>query len=423
MLIVEDLHWADPTTRELLLQVVNEPPPGLLVLMTSRTAPAWLEGVALDTIALGPLTHDETRALVRAVAGADVPLPVVDEIARRSDGIPLFVEQLADDRASSESAGQRGPIPASLAELLQARLDGAGSSKRVAQIAATLGREFEPDVVEAVVARLQEEGKLDPLDRPVREHLDRLLESHLIEPDEDQPGRFRFHHALLGQAAYESQLHRERPDRHEALARVLVEAGVDGRAADPAVVAYHFDEAGVVVEAVGQYLAAAARGQDIGAYDEVLTHLDRAAELLETLGEAERPPFELAVRLNRGLASTAVGGYAAPQAVEDFERAFDLCQRLREVPGMGLGMHKALHGLWTLLLRHRRPRHGQHDLGRPRPAAGAERLPRRPPSYHACRGVEHFFAGSLPGARGAPRPLRRALRHRRRRLRRVAAPP
>ena len=226
---------------------------------------------------------------MRAVAGTDVPLPVVDEIARRSDGIPLFVEQLADDRASSAPTGQRGHIPASLAELLQARLDGAGSSKRVAQIAATLGREFEAAVVEAVVTRLQDEGKLDPLDRPVGEHLDRLLESHLIEPDEDQPGRFRFHHALLGQAAYESQLHRERPARHEALARVLAEAGIDGRAADPAVLAYHFDEAGLVVEAVGQYLAAAARGQDIGAYDEVLTHLDRAAELL---GDARAKPSD-----------------------------------------------------------------------------------------------------------------------------------
>lgn len=406
MLVVEDIHWSDPSTRELLLRVVRSRPPGLLILMTSRAAPEWLIDVELETLALGPLTPVETRALVRAVSDTSVPDRVVDEIAWRSDGIPLFVEQLADDLATWNPApSDDDRIPATLADLLQARLDGAGSSKRVAQIAAIVGREFEPALVEAVVQRLRGEGRLDRLERPVREHLDRLLESRLIEPDEARPGRLRFHHALVGQAAYESQLHTERPERHEAVARVLVEEGTAGRAADPAMVAYHFDEAGLGAEAIGQYLAAANREQALGAYDEVLAHLSRANDLVPGLSAIERPPLELAVRLSRGAATSAIGGYAAPQAVDDFQRALDVCQDLRDVPGMGLGMQRALLGLWGFYC-------GSGDLATARTISNAmaeqaehlERLdepglPGARPGFHACRGVELFFAGSLAPSR------------------------
>lgn len=406
MLVVEDIHWSDPSTRELLLRVSRDRPPGLLILMTSRAAPEWLGDVELETLGLGPLTPAETRALVRAVSDTSVPDRVVEEIAWRSDGIPLFVEQLADDLATWElTPSEDDRIPATLADLLQARLDGAGSSKRVAQIAAIVGREFEPALVEAVVQRLRGEGRLERLERPVREHLDRLLESRLIEPDEARPGRLRFHHALVGQAAYESQLHTERPERHEAVARVLVEEGMAGRAADPAVVAYHFDEAGLGSEAIGQYLAAANREQALGAYDEVLAHLSRANDLVAGLSDVERPPLELAVRLSRGAAASAIGGYAAPQAVEDFQRALDVCHDLREVPGMGVGMQSALLGLWAYYsvsgdlttartISTAMAEHAQRLVRLKEPG-----LPGALPSFYVCRGVEHFFAGSLAASR------------------------
>src|SRR5207249_3703013 len=146
-----------------------------------------------------------------------------------------------------------------------------------------------------VIGYLQGEGKLDELDRPVRDHLDRLVESRLLEPDRNEGRRLRFRHALVGEAAYESQLLEERPDRHEALARLLLAGGTTGRPADPAVVGRHFEHANRPTEAITQYLEAATRGQALGAYAEVMAQLDRAERLVATLEEPAQPPFELAV--------------------------------------------------------------------------------------------------------------------------------
>ena len=348
ILVCEDAQWADPSTRALLTRIVSAPPPGLLSVITARTAPEWLEDAAVESIVVEPLAYDETRALVNAVSSDALPAAVVVEIAERSDGIPLFVEQLADSLATSASGvlSRRGAIPASLAELLQARLDAAGPSKPIAQIASVIGREFEPDIVDAVAGRLQGEARLTPLDRSVRAHLDRLVESRLVEPSPQGTGRLRFRHALVAQAAYESQLLEERPERHEAVAWSMLESERTGRPADHAVIAQHFDEAGRPFEAVGQYLDAARRGHAVGAFPETIEQLRRASELLEALPEAHRQPLELAVCLSRGLAVASTGGYAAPGVVTDYQRAIDLCGILRDTEGARDNVLRALLGLW-----------------------------------------------------------------------------
>jgi class 3 adenylate cyclase len=396
LFVMEDIHWADPSTRDLLQRVVASPPARLLTVVTSRRVPEWARSAGIDAIELEALGPEETRAMASAASADRLPPHVVDEIARRSDGIPLFVEQLVDSVSRSEAMATRTElIPANLTELLQARLDAAGSSKRVAQIAATMGREFEPELVEEVIQYLQDEGKLDELDRPVRDHLDRLVESRLLEPDRGEGRRLRFRHALVGEAAYESQLIEERPDRHEALARLLLAGGTTGRPADPAVVGRHFEQANLSIEAISQYLEAATRGQALGAYAEVMAHLDRAERLVGTLEEPARPPFELAVRLQRGSAVMATGGYAAPGVVDDFDRAVVLCEDLHDTEGMGTEVLKALLGLWCYY-------YASGDLGGAEAvSASMERqvavakLPAGRPSFHACRGVELFCRGEL----------------------------
>jgi class 3 adenylate cyclase len=402
ILVVEDLHWADPSTRELLRHVATSRHEGLFTIATSRAAPAWALEAGFEHLALAPLSQDETRTLAAAVLDTELPPRVIDEIARRSDGIPLFVEQLADSvsRDDERILGHGGgAIPSKLAELLQARLDSTGSSKRVAQLAATVGREFEPDLIAAVASLLQREGRLETFDRSVPDHLDRLVVSKLVEADPHDPHLLRFHHALVADAAYESQLLEERPERHEAVARLLLARAADGgRAPDPAVVAHHFERADRPAEAIVQYLDAAVRGQAAGAFAEVTANLGRAEALLSQLEDGSRHAFELAIRLNRGLAISSAAGYAAQGVIDDFARAVELCDVLRDDRDVADDVMKALLGLWTYYCA----------TGNLTTAAAIStsmeqqlqrvRMPGVRPSFHACRGVEHFFGGALEAA-------------------------
>ena len=401
VLVVEDLHWADPSTRDLLQRVLRSRPDGLLTIVTSRIPPAWALEVGFEHMALVPLSREDARTLAAAVVDGELPPRVMDEIARRSDGIPLFVEQLADSLSGADERilGRSGAIPIKLAELLQARLDATGSSKRVAQLAATVGREFEPDLVAAIVGALQQEGRLEAFDRPVSEHLDRLVDSNLVERDPKDPHRFRFHHALVADAAYESQLLEERPARHQAVARLLLERGVDGgRAPDPAVVAYHFEHADRPTEAIVHYLDAAVSGQAAGAFAEVTANLGRAEALLPQLADGGRHALELAIRLNRGLAVSSAAGYAAQGVIDDFARAVELCELLRDDRDVADDVTRALLGLWTYYC-------ATGDLATAASISASMeqqlqlvRMPGGRPSFHACRGVEYFFSGELDRA-------------------------
>jgi class 3 adenylate cyclase/tetratricopeptide (TPR) repeat protein len=398
VLVVEDLHWADPSTRELLQRITATPPARLLTIVTSRTPPVWAVNSGFEMLTLVPLSQEEARKLAAAVAEGELAPGVVEEIARRSDGIPLFVEQLADSmsRPDEHHLGPNGTIPLRLGELLQARLDATGSSKRVAQLAATVGREFEPKLVEALAQILQHDGQLEHFDRPVNDHLDRLVDSNLVEPDPTDAHRLRFRHALVRDEAYESQLLEERPERHHALARLMLHPA--SRAPDAAVVAHHFELADRPYEAIAQYLEAAASGQAAGAFAEATANLGRAEAMLPLVAESARPALELAVRLNRGLAVSSVAGYAAPQVIDDFARAAELCAVLQDVRELAAGVLQALLGSWTYYC-------ATGDLARAASLSTSMeqqldrvRMPGGRPSFEACRGVEHFFTGSLDRA-------------------------
>ena len=401
VMVFEDLHWADPTTLELLDRMADAGlPAGLLILGTARPGLAWApDPKQALAIRLGPLPEAAAREL--ALAAAPVPISERDAeaIAAQGDGVPLFVEQLAlavggDGGARPDGAGD-ATMPWTLAQLLQARLEAAGPAKLVAQVAATIGRDFDTAVLEEVVARLVAEQDLDADAATVWRHLGRLLDVQLIEPMEHE-GLYRFRHVLMRDAAYRSQLNDDRDARHLAAAQVLAEA----RMTDPALTAFHFDRAGRPLEALVQYLQAVGRAKATGSFAEVLAHLERCEALLAAVpDEAVRAQFELAVRLNRALAVSSTAGYAAPGAVEDYGRARDLCDTLSHVAGVGTELLKALFGLWTYYCAR-----GEFNTAGQVSEAIERQLDRTPmragrPSLDACRGVEAFYCGDLPRAR------------------------
>jgi len=400
VMVLEDLQWADPTTLELLDRMVSAGvPAGLLLLGTARPGLQWAPSHdRVLTIHLDPLPDVEARELALAAAPVQISEGDAREIAERGDGVPLFVEQLAHAFGSgSGSALWEGTdaLPRTLTQLLQARLDAVGPTKLVAQVAATIGREFDTSVLEEVMTNLVAAGALDADVGAVEHHLDRLVDAQLIEPM-DHDGLLRFHHVLMRDAAYQSQLIGDRSARHLAAARVLAEAKV----VDPALTAFHFDRAGRPLDALGYYLQAVGRAREAGAFAEVFAHLGRCEALLAAVAdETVRARFELAVRLSRGLAVSSTAGYAAPGAVEDFGRARDLCDKLHDVPGVGAELLKALFGLWAYYCVG-----GDMDTAGSLSSAIERQLDRTPmhagrPSLDACRGVEAFYRGDLLQAR------------------------
>lgn len=392
VMVFEDLQWADPTTLELLDRIAAATVrTRLLVLGTARPGLAWAQGRdrALH-IRLGPLPDAEARQLARAAAPDQISVDDAQKIAARGDGVPLFVEELAHAFGGG-SAVSDDTVPQTLTQLLQARLDSVGPSKLVAQVAATIGREFGLPVLEEIMVTLGDVRAVGVDAASLGGHLDRLLDAQLIEPTEHE-GLLRFRHMLVRDAAYQAQLMNDRKARHLATARVLAAA----KAADPALKAFHFDHAGRPEEALVFYLQAMDRAKAAGSFAEILAHAGRCETLLPAVAdETMRTQFELAVRLNRGLAVSSTAGYAAPAAVEDFGRARDLCDQLRDIPGVGVELLKALFGLWGYYCVS-----GDFDVAGSVSAAidrqldGAAMHAGRP-SLDVCRGVEAFYRGNL----------------------------
>jgi class 3 adenylate cyclase/tetratricopeptide (TPR) repeat protein len=391
VMVFEDLQWADPTTLELLDRMAAATVrTRLLILGTARPGLVWAEDRdrALH-IRLGPLPDAAARQLALDAAPDQISVDDAQKIAARGDGVPLFVEELA--HAFGDSAVSSDTVPPTLTQLLQARLDSVGPSKLVAQVAATIGREFDLALLEEIMVKLGDVRAVGADVTPLGEHMDRLLDAQLVEPT-DHPGLLRFRHMLARDAAYQTQLISDRKARHLATAQVMAEA----KAADPALKAFHFDHAGRPEEALAFYLQAIARAKAAGSFAEILAHTGRCESLLPTVAdETVRAQFELAARLDRGLAVSSTAGYAAPAAVEDFARALELCDQLRDVPGVGTELLKALFGLWAYYCVS-----GDFDVTGSVSAAIDRQLDGTAmhagrASLDACRGVEAFYRGNL----------------------------
>ena len=336
VLIVEDLHWCDESTLDVLSRVLHADRGDLLVVTTSRDpAPSSL-GRA-QVIEPPPLDDD---AAVELVLSLD---PALDgsacrAVVERGDGMPLYLEELARGAASgtqrivapqvtrtgapilaaaaTSPAGPPATVPEALYEPLVARLHATGPGLRVASAAAAIGRDVDHGVLAQVV---------DVPAPDLAAALEALLGGLILERVLGDAERYRFRHELLRVVAYELQPPSRRRELHGRVAAALARAPEATGAVDWRLVASHHDAAGQVTEAVSAYQEAADAARRLGALGEARTLLSRAIELVPGLPETpQRSSFEVGLRLRRGFLVASAEGTSSPEAVQDYERCLEL---------------------------------------------------------------------------------------------------
>jgi class 3 adenylate cyclase len=329
----EDLHWADPSTLELLdllIETVQRLP--LLLVITARPEvhPAWAGRPHVTVLLLSGLDNRAAAALVRQVAGGrDLPQPVIDRIIAHGDSVPLFIEELTKTVIAQHGAAPPleqlsvDAVPASLHSSLMARLDRLALGKQVAQIGAVIGREFSFEVIGAV-SELPEAH----LDQALAE----LAQADIIVAHSQPPfSSYSFKHALVQDAAYASLLRDRRRAIHRRLAEEL-EKDAAGLAVEPQLIAWHLAEGGVPDRSVRYYQKAAERATGRFALAEIVNNLRHALRQIARLPEStERQGGELAIQLALGRALIDHEGGGSEAVRLTFERARELCVALDEI--------------------------------------------------------------------------------------------
>lgn len=329
LFIVEDLHWMDPSTLEMLtLFIEQKGSHAILAILTARPDfdPPWPQSLE-RTMVLAPLLADEVTAMI-AFIQTDMPAETIRRIVERADGVPLFVEEMA----KIASANSQASIPATLHDLLAARMDSMGDAKTTAQLAATLGRQFNLDLLR----------KVFPADSTELSHgLSVLQEAGLISRVNRASCQFR--HALIQEAAYQSQTRPVRQAAHQRIALALLSHFPDVVATQPELLARHLSSGGETRQALDYWLKAGQRAVLSSANAEALEHFNAGLQLLLTLPpSAERDQLEFAVRVSLGATLIATRGYGSVDAGAEYTRA----ARLAEALGDCAGVFKATWGLW-----------------------------------------------------------------------------
>nr|WP_172442413.1 AAA family ATPase [Geodermatophilus sabuli] len=355
LFVVEDLHWVDPSTLDLLTQFIDRVPESpQLVVLSSRPefTPPWPDGPGLDRLDLDRLDREASVRIVEEIAGRPVPGRLLGPVLEKADGIPLYLEELTKLVVEQGLVGPgnglsdvAGPwptlaIPATLADSLTARLDRLPDAKKVAQLGAAIGRQFPYELIAAVaetVAGLDSEA--------LRYHLAQLVDAGLIFVECDTGGEtYAFKHALIRDAAYGSLLRTTRRHHHRRIAQVLTDRFPATAETAPELLAHHYTEAGMAAESLPYWLRAGERSLRASANPEAIAHLMCGLRLLADLpASPERAQLELQFRLALGPACMAIHGYAAPVVEACYQRARELCRELGDTPRLA----PVLHGLWT----------------------------------------------------------------------------
>ncbi|MBV8401650.1 MAG: AAA family ATPase, partial [Acetobacteraceae bacterium] len=343
VLLFEDAHWADPTTLEvldLLIDRVKTIP--LLMVLTHRPEfqSRWSGHGHAGALNLSKLTRAQSAAMVSALAGGKaLPRPLLEQILTRTDGVPLFVEELTKAVLESgelkdvgdhyEYAGptRNATIPATLRDSLMARLDRFMPVREIAQIGAAIGREFSYEMIEAVAPMPQ--AQLD-------EALARLCESGLAFRRGTPPDAiYSFKHALVQDTAYDSLLKRRRQELHAKIARVIEQRFPNIQTTEPEVLAHHLTAAGRAEAALPLWQRAGEVALKRMALAEAIAHLNEGLELVTTLPQSsERDASELGLRSMLGTAWMALKGWPAPEVWTSLHPALALAR--------SLGRHDAL---------------------------------------------------------------------------------
>lgn len=350
--IFEDMHWADATSLELLkLAAERLPRLPILMLITSRPGhePPWTGLPNVSTLALGRLDRPHAQLIVQQVSGGRaLPSDLLNEIIAKTDGVPLFVEELTKTVLEtgilvegSEGYRLERPlpllgIPATLHDSLMARLDRLSPVKEIAQIGAAIGREFSYDLLSAVSGR----------DGPtLNEALTQLEEAELVFRSGEPPASaYSFKHALVRDTAYESLLKSRRQVLHRRIAETLCDRFPVTAESEPAVVAHHFTQSGLAELAAEWWAKAGEQAHGRAAYVEAAAHLTKALNLAEqfTDGPAQRS-LRLRVLVAYANVLMVSKGYHAPETVVAFTSARELAARVEEAAER----YSIYYGLWT----------------------------------------------------------------------------
>jgi predicted ATPase/class 3 adenylate cyclase len=341
LIIFEDVHWIDPTSLEFLTSVVERAADlPVLLCITARPefTPPWPSYAHTTALPLTRLSRREGSALIERVTGNKaLPDEVKNEILARTDGVPLFVEELTKAILESGLLHERdndytleGPlpplaIPNTLQASLIARLDRLAPVREVAQVGAVVGREFSYELLSAVTALPKE--RLDAA-------LDQLVESELIFRRGEIPEAiYTFKHSLVRDAAYSSLLKSRRAELHAIIANALERQFAEIAQSQPETLAHHFSEAGLTDKTIGYWLQAGKNAALRSSNLEAIAHLERGIEATSRLPPGEgRDRSELDLQLVLGPCLIATRGPAAGKAVGTFSRARELCERLGSPP-------------------------------------------------------------------------------------------
>jgi predicted ATPase len=351
LFVMEDLHWVDPSTLEFLSLLVDQGPTArVLALLTCRPdfRPPWTGRSHLTQVMLHRLPRRQAAEMAGRVAhGKPLPAEVMEQVVARTDGVPLFVEELTKMVLESGLLQEReeryeliGPlpplaIPTTLHDSLMARLDRLATVKALAQLGATLGREFSYALLQAVSP--WDEGTLG-------RGLYQLVEAEFLYQQGLPPeATYRFKHALIQETAYQSLLRSTRQQYHQRIAQVLEARFPERGETQPELLAHHYTAAGCTEQAVRYWQRAGQHASDRSANLEAVSHFTAGIELLTTLPETPAHTQQaLTLHIALGAALQMAKGFAAPDAERAYARARELCQQVGETPELV----PALYGLY-----------------------------------------------------------------------------
>ena len=400
LFVVEDLHWADPSTLELLNLIVDQGPTvQVLTVFTFRPdfRSSWTGRAHITQISLNRLVRKLVAEMVKELAGGKkLPAEVLDQVVSKTDGVPLFVEELTktvlesemlkEGKASYQLTGdlRRLAIPATLQDSLKARLDRLITGKELAQLGATLGREFPYDLLEAV-SSIEE--------TTLQQELSQLVDAELLYVRGVPPeATYVFKHALIQEAAYQSLLKSKRQEYHRQIAQVLQERFPAIAEAQPELLARHYTAASLNKQAIPHWQLAGQQALQRSANLEAIAHLSQGLKLIETLPETpERIQQELLLQMAIGPALMATKGWSAPEVEKAYARACDLCVQVEDTSQL----FPVFFGLWTyhvVRADHVTARgFGEYLLS----LAEGQKNPDLLLEAHVSLGVSHFFLGEL----------------------------
>jgi class 3 adenylate cyclase/tetratricopeptide (TPR) repeat protein len=404
LMLMEDFHWIDPTSEELLKLLISKirslP---ILLILTYRleSSPPWEGQPGVTTIKLDRLERQAGALIVETVTeGKALPDGVLEEILARTDGVPLFVEEMTKSVIESGQLREEGDryvldgsltalsIPDSLRNLLMARLDRLGPAKELAQIGACIGREFSGELLGHVSGK--ESGRLAA-------PLETLIAAELVTRHGGaQSGLYRFKHALIQDAAYDSLLKSTRAKLHGRIAQILEGESADRVSISPERVAHHHTQAGNLSEAIPLWRQAGTLAVKRVALREAVAHFQKGLTLIHQLPPSpERDRIELTIREPLNAAWTGLRGWAAPEVGENAAAVLRLAERQDDAQSLML----AMWWVWTSTITQGKIADSEQWverlLARGRADSGIDlRI-----FGHSTAMVQHFLSGRLSESR------------------------